>query len=67
MVSRNSQALDLLLKHGANIHKECVVDQSISSKKLKPLHYLAKSARLNGLKESDGQILEVLKKHKVQV
>lgn len=55
-----------MLKHGADVHTECVIDLRISSKKMKPLHYLAKAIRLNGLSKEEKEILEVFKKNKIQ-
>lgn len=48
IISKNAIALDFLLKHGADIHKNCIEDLTISNKLMKPLHYFAKLIRLFG-------------------
>lgn len=53
MVSKNAEALDLLLEHGADIHKNSVIDLRVSTKRMKPLHYFAKLIRLRGVESSD--------------
>lgn len=67
IVSKNVKALDLLLENGADIHRNCLVDLSISSKTMKPLHYIAKYIRINGVDKEFEDIIEQLSKHNVSV
>ena len=67
IMSQNIEALDLLLKHGADIHKNSINDLSISSKLMKPLHYIAKMVRLIGVSEEVQLIIEVFNKHEVKI
>lgn len=55
----------MLLEHGADIHKSCVNDLSISRKLMKPLHYIAKMVRLIGVSDKVLQMIEVFNKHRV--
>jgi hypothetical protein len=59
--SRNAEALNSLLEHGADIHKNCVIDLSVSDKLMKPLHYLVKLIRLWGVTNEIKKILSILK------
>lgn len=67
IISRNAEALELLLKYGADVHKNCVVDLSISNKVMKPLHYLAKLVRVNGVNKEVAAIIEVIKKSNIVI
>lgn len=60
MISKNAEALDLLLQHKADIHKNCVVDPRVSTKKMKPLHYFTKMLRIKGIQKGDDEILKII-------
>lgn len=55
--SMNIEALDLLLENGADVHENGIIDQSVSRKLMKPLHYIAKVVRLNGVSREMLQII----------
>ena len=67
IISRNAKALDILLENGANIHKNSVLDLSISNKVMKPMHYIAKFIRLIGVPVELQPILDILEKHKIDI
>ena len=67
MISKNAEALDFLLKHEADIHKNCVVDPRISTKKMKPMNYFAKMLRLKGIQEGDDEILKLILKYNIKI
>lgn len=61
-MSRNVEAIDKLLKKGADIHIGQVYDPKISKKTIPPLSYFIKRMRLGDIKwEVDEEILEILK------
>ena len=59
-ISKNSEALDSLLEYGADIHKNCVIDLSVSDKLMKPMHYFAKLIRLWGISKEVTSMLDIL-------
>ena len=66
--SRNADAVDKLLKHGADIEKARVKDQDVSKKQMSPLCYFIKRMRLGNFNwEADKKILNVLIANEVKV
>lgn len=67
MISKNAEALELLIQHKADIHKNCVFDPRVSTKIMKPLHYFAKVLRLKGVQSGDEEILKVIEKYNIAI
>lgn len=67
-VSRNANAVDKLLKHGADIENALVMDQDVSNKPTSPLCYFIKRMRLGNFNwKADKKILDVLIDNEVKV
>jgi hypothetical protein len=61
-------AVNRLLKLGANIHASCIYDCNLTNKMMTPLHYFIKRIRLEEkLDPKDEEIMKILIERKIKV